>query len=426
MPGRFLRGPAAIAILVAVVAVLAVGAFLLLKPGKANGPSAEAGHGAAAAEFERGPHRGRMLRDGDVAIEMTIFEDGVDPEFHVYAYRKDKPLDPKTVRLTVELTRLGGKVDRFAFAPVEDYLRGNGVVTEPHSFDVMVRAVIDGRTHEWRYASYEGRTTITAAAAQAGGVKTEVAGPADVSELISLSGRVEVTPEGKAEVRAVYPGRILSLPVELGQQVRRGQVIARVESSYSLQAYNITAPISGVIVAKTANVGGVAGDQPILVIADATKLHAEFFIYPRDAERIRPGQTVELRSLSGDVRVVAKIEAVLPTADLASQTLVAHVAIPPGVAASFRPGMGVEGSVAVASLRVPLAVRTSGLQPFRDFTVVYAKVGDTYEVRMLDLGRRTPEWTEVLGGLEPGTVYVSDGSFLIRADIDKSGASHDH
>ena len=74
----------------------------------------------------------------------------------------------------------------------------------------------------------------------------------------------------------------------------------------------------------------------------------------------------------------------------------------------------------------PLAVRTKALQPFRDFTVVYARVGNTYEVRMLELGRRTDEWTEVLGGLEPGTEYVVDGAFLIRADIEKSGASHDH
>jgi cobalt-zinc-cadmium efflux system membrane fusion protein len=45
---------------------------------------------------------------------------------------------------------------------------------------------------------------------------------------------------------------------------------------------------------------------------------------------------------------------------------------------------------------------------------------------MLELGRRTPEWTEVLGGLAPGEQYVSDNAFLIRADIEKSGASHDH
>ncbi len=427
MLGRMLRQPAALIIGGVVILAVLIGAFILLRP-SGSAKTGEAGHGVAAAagEFERGPHRGRMLRDGDFALEITIFEDGVDPEFHVYAYRKDKPLTPAQVQLTIDLIRLGGKTDRFAFTPVEDYLRGGGVVTEPHSFDVRVRATEGGRSHQWAYASYEGRTIISADAARQGGVKTEIAGPANVSELIDLAGRVEVTPEGQAEVRAWYPGRVVSMRGELGQTVRKGQVMATVESSHSLQTYSIPAPISGVIVAKNVNVGAVAGEQALFVIADPTKLHAEFFVYPRDAERVRAGQPVEVRSLSGEMKLLASVETVIPTADLASQTLVAHVPLPPGMAANFRPGMGIEGSFAVSSQPVPLAVRTKGLQRFRDFTVVYAKVGDTYEVRMLTLGRQTPEWTEVLEGLEPGTEYVTDGAFLIRADIDKSGASHDH
>ena len=137
-------------------------------------------------------------------------------------------------------------------------------------------------------------------------------------------------------------------------------------------------------------------------------------------------QRVSLRSLSGEARIEGPVEAILPTAELASQTLMAHVNIPASAARMFRPGMGVEGAFAVASANVPLAVRTKAIQRFRDFEVVYAKVGNNYEVRMLEIGRRTPEWTEVLGGLEPGTEYVTDGAFLIRADIEKSGASHDH
>jgi cobalt-zinc-cadmium efflux system membrane fusion protein len=409
------------------VAAIFLACGLLAACGQRPEAKAEAGeHAAPAGDYERGPHRGRMLRDGDFAVEMTIFEDGVDPEFHVYFYRKDKLVDAKDVQLTVELTRLGGKIDRFAFAPVEDYLRGAGVVREPHSFDVRVRAVEGGRSHQWTYASYEGRTTISADAAKAGGVRTELAGPAVVGELIDMAGRVEIKPEGKAEVRAWYPGRVLTMRGELGQSVRKGQAMARVESSHSLQAYTIPAPISGVIVEKNANVGGVAGDQPLFIVADPTKLHAEFFVYPRDAERVRVGQTVEVRSLSGDNRLNAEVEAMLPTADLASQTLMAHVHLPPGAANNFRPGMGVEGSFIVGARPASLAVRTKALQRFRDFTVVFAKVANTYEVRMLELGRQTPEWTEVLGGLEPGTEYVVDGAFLIRADIEKSGASHDH
>jgi len=71
-------------------------------------------------------------------------------------------------------------------------------------------------------------------------------------------------------------------------------------------------------------------------------------------------------------------------------------------------------------------VKTAGLQAFRDFTVVYAQVGETYEVRMLELGTPQGDMVEVLGGLEPGTRYVTESSYVIKADIEKSGASHDH
>ena len=383
-------------------------------------------HGETGAEFERGPHNGRLLRDGDLSLEVTIFATGVEPEFRLYPYRKDKPIDPRQVTLDVALTRLGGKIDRFTFNPQEDYLRGVGVVAEPHSFDVAISAREGGRTHVWRYASYEGRTTMSAQAAQAGGVKVEVAGPAALGEMVTLSGRIEVTPEGKGEVRAWYPGRIMNLRGELGQMVRKGQVVARVESSESLQTYSITAPISGQIIEKNSNVGDLAYDRPIFVIADPTKLHAEMFVYPRDSERVRVGQSVEVRSLSGTDRILAKVESILPAADMASQTQVAHVHLPDGAGPAWRPGLGVEGVVTVASKPAQLAVRSKAIQRFRDFDVVFARVGDTYEVRMLELGTRTPEWTEVLGGLEPGTQYVTDGAFLIRADIEKSGASHDH
>ena len=88
--------------------------------------------------------------------------------------------------------------------------------------------------------------------------------------------------------------------------------------------------------------------------------------------------------------------------------------------------MTVSATVAVAEREVALAVKESGLQRFRDFTVVFAQVGETYEVRMLELGARDGEYAEVLGGLKPGTRYVAEQSFLIKADVEKSAASHDH
>jgi len=391
-----------------------------------QGSADKAGGEVAAGDYERGPHRGRMLRDGDFALEVTIYEEGPEPLYRLYAYLKDKPVDPRQVQASIALTRLGGRVDRFAFTPFEDYLASPTVVAEPHSFDASVAATNAGKRHAWAYPSYEGRTVITPDAARAGGVTTERAGSAYLGESLPLTGRIEITPEGQSEVHARYPGRVMAMSVQLGDRVRRGQVVARVESSESLQTYSITAPISGVIMAKNTNVGSITGGgDPMLIIGDPSQVHAEFFLYPRDAERVRVGQRVEVVSLAGDHRINAVIEAILPTADLTNQTLIAHVHLPSQNGA-WRPGLGVRGTVQVATSEVPLAVQTKAIQPFRDFQVVYAKVGNTYEVRMLELGRRTPEWTEVLGGLEAGTEYVVDGAFLIRADIDKSGASHDH
>ena len=95
------------------------------------------GEAAEAADYERGPHNGRMLRDGNFALEVTIFEDGVPPEYRIYAFRDDKPIPPAEVALTVTLKRLDGETNLFNFAAENDYLRGNGEVTEPHSFDVL-------------------------------------------------------------------------------------------------------------------------------------------------------------------------------------------------------------------------------------------------------------------------------------------------
>ena len=394
--------------------------------GEPTAPADEHGEEAGAEEFERGPHRGRMLREGDFALEITIFEDGVEPEFRVFPYLKDKPIAPGETNVTMELARLDGQVDKFSFTPVGDYLLGGGVVHEPHSFDVKVSAAYAGATHQWSYASYEGRTTFEREQADAAAVKVEAAGPAEIAETISMSGRVELQPQGRGEVRAWYPGRIVTMTKSIGERVRKGETIASVTSAESLQTYSIPAPISGVIMERNANVGDVAGATAIYVIADVTKLHAEFFVYPRDAERLRAGQAITVRSLSGETSATLTIETVLPTADMLTQTVIAHVELPNADGATWRPGQAVEGEAVVGAHAATLAVRTPALQRFRDFTVVFARVEDTYEVRMLELGRRSPEWTEVLGGLKPGEVYVSENAYLIRADIEKSGASHDH
>ena len=49
-----------------------------------GGASAPTEAEVATGDYAKGPHNGRLLMDGDFALEMTIFEDGVPPRFQVY------------------------------------------------------------------------------------------------------------------------------------------------------------------------------------------------------------------------------------------------------------------------------------------------------------------------------------------------------
>lgn len=387
-------------------------------------PSGAHGEGAQPAAEARGPHRGKMLVDGPFAIELAIFESGVPPEYHAWPTLDGKPAPLETVELQVELTRLGGKQDRFTFAPKEDFLRGSGVVHEPHSFIVKVTANHAGQTHEWSYESFEGRTTIAPDIAQTAGIETAIAGPATLVTTKTLYGRIVPDPSRERDVRARFPGVIQSVSKRLGDSVRAGDVLAVVESNESLRTYNVTAPIGGVITARDANPGEQSGDRQLFTIIDPSSVVAELAVFPSDRAHVRVGAAVTVRATQGEQIVAGKVERIEMQA-AANQSIVARVGID-NASGQFVPGAFITADVQVARREVPLAVKTAGLQPFRDFTVVFEQVDSTYEVRMLELGETQGDWAEVLGGLEPGARYATQNSYLIKADVEKSGASHDH
>ncbi len=375
-------------------------------------------------EAPEGPHGGRLLEAGGLSLEVTIFETGIPPEYRIYPFLNGQPIPPSEVDLSVRLDRLGDKDDVFTFSPSQDFLRGDGVVTEPHSFEVFVDATFEGKPYSWSFESFEGRTSIPDDTAAEMGVETEVAGSATIQNVLALSGITELSPSAFAEVRARYPGPVQSVSVGVNDVVREGQTLARVESSSSLQTYSVTAPVSGTVLERNTNVGDVAGDQSLFTLADLSQLEARLHVFPRDAGKVKVGQKVRVGIAGAEEVYETKITRFLPVTGGATQTRIAVAPVP--VDAGMVPGMRVMGEVVTGETVVPLAVRESGLQSFRDFTVVYAKVGETYEVRMLDLGASDGTYVEVLGGLAAGTEYVSENSFLIKADIEKSGASHDH
>ena len=416
------------ATLVALIAVLAIAAtWWLLESTDAparNDSDLQDSAEHAEDDTHNGPHGGRLLSDGPFSIEVTVFERGVPPEFRVYPYYQNLPLAPDEVTATIDITRIDGQVDNFSFVPREDFLQGQGVVSEPHSFDVALNASYKGNSYHWNYENHEGRTRISSELAAASGIKTGRAGPARIQETLALTGHVRADPNRLSRVHARFPGIVQRIKKELGESVRAGEVLATVQSNESLQTYTIKAPIDGLIVRRDIQAGEATGSDPLFIIADITRVWAELNVFGQNLNRVMPGQHVVVESLNAQP-VEGKINWISPLAAHASQSVNARVELD-NEEIRVRPGQFVRARVTISEHDVPLAVQLSALQRFRDFDVVFAKYDETYEVRMVTLGRRDDQRVEVTGGLKPGTEYVTGNSYLIKADIEKSGASHDH
>ncbi len=416
-----------IAIALGVLALGAIVAKSVLQGGRTSGgASGEHGHGESVAEVVKGAHGGRLLSDGDFAVEVTIFERGVPPEFRVYAFAKETPVDPATVELAIELHRFGGRVDRIGFAPREDYLLGDSEVVEPHSFDVKVVAKHQGATHEWEYDSYEGRTTLSAEAVSTSGIVIETAGPARIKTTVRASGRVLPDEDHMTHVIPRYPGIATKVFKRLGDPVAKDEVVAIVESNESLQPYEVKSSIAGTVIKKGVTQGEFAKEgEVIYTVADLGTVWVDLNVHRQDFHRLKVGQAVTIHAGEGVPPARGTIGYISPFGAEETQTMLARVVLP-NPKREWRPGLFVTGEIVVDEANAPVAVRASALQTFRDWDVVFMQDGEVFEIAILELGRRDDEWVEVVSGLDAGQKYATENSFIIKADIGKSGASHDH
>jgi cobalt-zinc-cadmium efflux system membrane fusion protein len=272
----------------------------------------------------------------------------------------------------------------------------------------------------------EGKSEISPDAAKRAGVITEIVGSKTIYETITLTGRITLNRDRTYAIRARFPGVVRDVKVKWGQEVKEGQVLAVIESNESLKSYNVTAPRSGVVLERNTNIGDVADEEPIFTIADLSTVWAEFHAFPRDLPNIKEGQMVRTHTLENGKEVNSPIFMMLPTADALSQTVIAIVSIPNRDKA-WRPGMTVEGHVAIGERNAKLAVTEEAIQRMEDKTVVFVKEGEkNYEPREVTLGKSDGKYVEVLNGLKGGEEYVKSSSFTIKADILKSTAEHSH
>jgi cobalt-zinc-cadmium efflux system membrane fusion protein len=213
--------------------------------------------------------------------------------------------------------------------------------------------------------------------------------------------------------------------VGVGDVVKAGQMLATIESNVSLTAYAVTAPFGGTILDVSAVPGDLAGEQPLFELADLSSLWVDLHLFGGDAQHITSGMTVEIIRLSDGSQSVTTLDRILPGTATASQSTVARATIK-NSDGQWRPGAAVRARVTVRERQAALVVPVLALQTFEGETVVFTREGNSYTPRVVKLGERDVLNAEVLAGLKEGEEVVVEQSYLIKADLEKESAGHEH
>jgi cobalt-zinc-cadmium efflux system membrane fusion protein len=260
---------------------------------------------------------------------------------------------------------------------------------------------------------------------QSAAIKVASAGPATIRERLPLYGVVAPNAEHVREITPRFPGVIRSVTKRLGDTVRQGETLATVESNESLQTYALTAPLSGAVTARNANAGEQTGERVLFTVADLSTVWVEVSLFPRDRSRVRVGQSVRVKSGETGHAADGKVVYVAPFGSASNQTLTARVLLD-NTEGLWAPGLYVTVDVTLAETQVAVAVRNVALQTLDERTVVFAQGPEGFQPQPVEVGRSDDEATEILGGLKAGDRYVADNSFILKAELGKGEAEHEH
>jgi cobalt-zinc-cadmium efflux system membrane fusion protein len=277
---------------------------------------------------------------------------------------------------------------------------------------------------------HEGEQAVRLSDAQMAefGITIERAGPESIEKFVELPGEVQPNADRLAHLVPRFEGIVTKVHKRVGDSVAKGDVLATIESSESLAPYELKTLIAGTVIARHITRGeAVARESEAFVVADLGTVWVDFSIYQRDLTRVRVGQPVAISAGRGLGEAVGSISYITPIVDEATRTATARVVLP-NPNGSWMPGMFVTGIVTIETAQVPVAVLHSAVQTVAQNTIVFVPAEDGLEPRSVVIGRRDRDRIEILEGLASGDRYVSQGSFILKSELEKEGfeAGHGH
>lgn len=196
--------------------------------------------------------------------------------------------------------------------------------------------------------------------------------------------------------------------------------------SGSLTRFELRSPIDGIVTDKRITVGQSVGEsEPVFTVSDLSSVWVEAPVATKDLGIIRTGLAVQVKASAFEAQAAGTITYVSALVGEQTRSALARVVLP-NPKGLWRPGLPVQVEVTSSQAEVPVAVQVEAIQSVRDWQVVFGRHGQQLEARPLELGRSDGRMVEVISGLSAGEHYAAKNSFVVKAELGKAGASHEH
>ena len=200
----------------------------------------------------------------------------------------------------------------------------------------------------------------------------------------------------------------------------------------TLRRYPLRAPLAGRIVERKVDVGTAVGKEgdpaDLYTVADLSTVWIELSVPTLDLAQVREGARVTVtpgRTGEAERRAEGRVIFVSPFLNPDTRSARVVVALPnPDLA--WRPGTFVTAEVEIAQDAVPVRIPKAAVQTIEGRSAVFVRTAEGFEKRPVTLGRSDDEAYEVTAGLEPGAEIAVGNAFLLKAELGKADAGHDH
>lgn len=258
------------------------------------------------------------------------------------------------------------------------------------------------------------------------GIVVDTARAGVLAEILTLPGSVRHDPARSSKVSARFAGVLRTWMVRTGDKVSQGDLLATVESDATLEPYEVRAAKGGTVVHVDASVGqSVEAGQILAEVVDLGSVVVDLKAGVRDLARLRAGLPASIRVEGTQGVAASKVAAILPGMDPATQTRTVRLVVA-NSRRIFAEGQFVQGAVEVGRIPAKVLVPRAGVQSSKGRDVVYVREGNRFEERVVVLGRKDTRLVEVVSGLKGGEAVAAQGSFVVKADLGKSEAEHEH